>query len=179
MQNRRYRNRDGFTLIELLVAVAIIGLISAILIPNLLDALQKAKQKKTLGTIRDVGTAWLSWMTDEVSAAAAGSNQFDYETLETIEATDLRKLLIPQDGVRYAAAVPNWDSWGNPLHYAMAEDLRSAARALAVRSYGRDGVEGPTGPPYPMGPFLVTEYAEDIIWSDGFFIRYPAGTLTK
>ncbi len=52
--------------------MAIIGIIAAILIPNLLDALQKAKQKATVGDIRNIGTAWMSWVTDQMSAAAAG-----------------------------------------------------------------------------------------------------------
>ena len=175
MITRLRRQTRGFTLIELLVVVAIIGLITAVLLPNLLDALQKAKQKRTLATIRDVGTAWFSWMTDELSSAAAGANHFNFDALTPISAANLRTLLIPTQGVRYAASVPRKDHWANPLDYAVAENLNTAAVGIAVRSRGRDGEVGPTEPPYPMGSFPVTQYEQDIVWSDGYFVRYPAG----
>ena len=172
----RHRGQNtGFTLIELLVVIAIIGLISSFLLPNLLDALQKAKQKRTLATIRDVGTAWFSWMTDELSSAAAGANQFDFDSLTPLTAASLRAFLIPDEGARYAAAVPRTDHWANPLDYVVAENLKIAPIGIAVRSRGRDGEVGPTEPPYPMGSFPVTQYEQDIVWSDGFFVRYPAG----
>ena len=50
-------NKKGFTLIELLIVVAIIGIVAAIAIPNLLTALQKGKQKATMGDMKSVGTA--------------------------------------------------------------------------------------------------------------------------
>src|SRR5213594_2279572 len=53
----RMRTQKGFTLIELLIVVAIIGIIAAIAIPNLLNAIDRSKQKRTMADIRSVGTA--------------------------------------------------------------------------------------------------------------------------
>src|SRR5258706_3949914 len=51
------RDSKGFTLIELLIVVAIIGIIAAIAIPNLLNAIDRGKQKRTMADMRSVGTA--------------------------------------------------------------------------------------------------------------------------
>ena len=73
MRSKSSSGQAGFTLIELLIVVAIIGIIAAMLIPNMLDALQKAKQKRTIADMRIVGTSMFSWLTDQVGAAAAGA----------------------------------------------------------------------------------------------------------
>ena len=48
-------------------------LLLAILTPNLLDALEKARQKRCVGAMRSMGTAWFSWLTDQVGSGAAGA----------------------------------------------------------------------------------------------------------
>ena len=58
------RNDKGFTLIELLIVVAIIGIIAAIAIPNLLNAIDRGKQKRTMADLRSVGTAIESYSID-------------------------------------------------------------------------------------------------------------------
>ena len=173
------RSQKGFTLIELLIVVAIIGIIAAILIPNLLDALQKAKQKRTVGDIRAIGTAWFSWLIDQVGAAAAGTaNTYDYSGALATSLTrdDLLTTLFQSTSMFYIQAVPTRDGWGNDYDYRWSNSVLSA-QVLGICSQGRNG-SGCTGT-YTMGPFNATKYDSDIVWADGFFNRYPAGAKTQ
>ena len=167
MVARRLRSR-GFTLIELLIVVAIIGLIASILIPNLIDALQKTKQKRTMAEMRIVGTAWMSWLTDQVGSGAAGQNQFNWGAMTTKSYSALVTDLVPT----YSESVPPVDGWKHPYQYGVSLALEASA-PIGIRSLGNNGVAD--GTTYTPGAFESTDYTQDIVWTGGFFVRWPAG----
>ena len=165
MLQRLRKRQGGFTLIELLIVVAIIGIIAALLIPNFLDALQKAKQKRTVADMRNVGTAAMSWLTDQVAASAAGAFTVSSVTYSASSAADMEGFLVSQ----YIQDVPEKDGWKQAYVYQRNTNV-ALSSIFSIGSGGR--TTAPTGD-YDTTAFDPTDYDQDIIWADGFFVRWP------
>lgn len=171
----RRRRNHGFSLVELLVVVVIIMLVSSILIPKLINAIHKSKQRKTMAEVNSVGTAWMSWLTDQVGAASAGTAKtYETEGFVAVEYADLLSYLRPSNTFFYMDTVPDKDGWGSDLNYFRQTDLTSD-RQLMICASARDGVFDVCDISGPLltGPFLVTDFDQDIIWADGQLVRWP------
>jgi type II secretion system protein G len=153
------RRQKGFTLIELLIVVAIIGIIAAIAIPNLLNAINRGRQKRTMGDIRTLATA--------VEAYAVDFNF--YPKIADGPATDLSAHITPT----YLRRIPERDGWNNPIYWAGDDTL---GNNYSFWSAGKDGtgsdtIDAPGG--------ATTNFDADICYSAGTFTQWPEGMQTN
>jgi len=177
----------GFTLIELLIVVAIIGILAALLIPNALEAIQKAKQKSAMKEIVTMSTAGVDYITDH------GNWDLVMQDGQLAVATDPFPTAV---ATFYMKICPIKDPWGYGYWVttgaAVADVVTGGADDvgdddIVIYSQGRLGEPGPKGAPdeystttpeagfYQVGAMI--DFTNDLTCWNGSWIGGPKATL--
>lgn len=164
----------GFTLIELLIVVAILGILAALLIPNAITAIQKAKQKSTMKDIVVISTAVTDFVTDNgITPVQSGTY-----TASAAFYTGLSPF--------YVKVLPLTDQWGTLYNAYCGTDVDgnygitgAAGDDFVIASFGRAGLkEGfnfDAAQP-EAGLFVVSKsehFNYDLVMWNGSWIRAP------
>ena len=150
MNTQRYPTSRGFSLVELLIVCAVIGLLASIAIPNLVNAIQRGRQSRSVGDLRGLATAVAVYQQDYAKFPLAD----DWVSIEEI-----------QPSIRaYMGSMVNMDGWRRTFMYISDGDN------YTLVSYGMNGV---ADEPWAQGP--IHYFDDDIVIQGGAFMQWPEG----
>jgi len=147
------RREAGFTLIELLIVVAIIGILVGVAVPDLIGAIQRSRQSRTMADIRAISEGIEAYQND---------HSF-YPLVDSGTVADLG-----EDLTVYIQGFNHVDGWREPIYY------ESDGRFYTVISFGADGN---STLPYADGP--TNTFEADIVFTDGSFLQWPEGQQVR
>ena len=135
MQKTMQGKQSGFTLIEVMVVIVILGVLAALIVPNVMGRGEKAKVDTTLITLKGV-------------AGALDQYKLDNNHYPSMQDGGLDAVVPPP------ASAKNWlpggyvkggypkDSWDNDLQYVIPG---SEGRTFDLYSFGADAKQGGEG----------------------------------
>ncbi len=137
MQNFKSNTQyvHGFTLMEILIVVVILSILAITVVPQFMDAPDKARVAKTQADVKNIETAMSMYKLDNFSypSTSQGLNALIQKPSGSPEAKNWKP-------GGYLSQLPN-DQWGNPYQY-----LNPGSRgAIDIYSFGADGQPGGEG----------------------------------
>ncbi len=137
----------------LLPVIITAGITSAVAIPNFINATNKAKFKRSMMSMKMIGSAIEYYHTDKGALP-------DAQTIEELE-----KTLIPF----YIKTFPRFDGWGNPFLYKYDKENGK----YFIGCSGKNGIFDGWSQTGKYKIRYSTDYLNDIILSNGEFVYSP------
>ena len=161
-------------LLFLLWVIIPLGILAAIAVPNFINAMNRARQKRTMADMRTVATAIEALGTDTkkyglvpITRVLPKGDPLRFETLQRVTYADLSHSLQPT----YMRKLPRFDGWGTEMEVRVDRDYST----YVVRAAGRDHA-------FQKQPYqfrTTTDFDEDILLSEGNFLQYPEGICNQ
>jgi len=133
-----------------LIVCAVIGLLAAIAIPNLVNAIQRGRQSRSVGDLRGLATAVAMYQQDYAKFPLAD---------DWVSTAEIAGSIRP-----YMGAVVSMDGWLRSFMYISDGDN------YTLVSYGMNGV---ADEPWAQGP--IHYFDEDLVIQGGAFMQWPEG----
>ena len=154
------KRQAGFSVLELLIIGAVIAVLAAIAIYNYTNALNRAKQKRTVNDMRILAQAW--------EARASDTNTYAVSGMTFPAGPVTHAALVAALRPTYLRDIPAVDGWNRPLQFAYEEGTPGTPGGYAIRSAGRDGLFQ-----NEFAEGVTNDFDCDIVWANGAFIVYP------
>jgi type II secretory pathway pseudopilin PulG len=135
---------------------SMVGIVAAIAIPNMINAIDKGRQQRTMADMRVLGVALETFAVENGTYPVSDG---------WIECSDWEPLFVPE----YLEKIQAVDGWENPLRCFGDGD------SYRIVSGGKDGELDMDYAGEIEGGETFT-FNEDIVFVDGEFVVYPSGT---
>jgi hypothetical protein len=135
-------------------------------------------QRSTIHTMRGVGNAMFRYVAAETLAGrapsagrsaddtASAAQRIDWSNCPAVTHEEAAALLAPYVE---PGALPRVDGWGHELTLCVRRE--GSGPVIGIRSAGADGkFEGDV---YEVGAFDPDDQDRDVVWLDGYFVRWP------
>lgn len=130
---RLLRRAPGFTLIELMVVLVIIGVLAALIVPNMLDRAEDARVTAARTDVNNLMQALKLYKLDNLRYPSGEQGLQALVAKPTVG-------VIPPNWRPYLDKLPS-DPWGHPYQY----ENPGLKGEIDVYSFGADGVVGGEG----------------------------------